>query len=151
MAMVCMVLFTGTSFASVIASEAPSATFWIKLLITFHRPKLDCETGFGLCFDVEWGLDKTAGSPIAMCPARASVGDNGELLLEVTEQDLLRYENGSTLPYFKGQRTITLEDPYTFSPEASKKLGSAGPITVPAGVYPVSCSDNIYTVVFKRQ
>ena len=145
-----MVAFSGSVFAESVPSTSPDVTFWIKFSVTFHRPKLDCKQGFGLCFDVEWGLDGSAGTPLKACPVKGCLTDNNKFLVQVNEEDLARYENGSTLSYFKGKNTITLEDPYTFSPEVSKKLGSPMPITIKPGVYPVSYSNRAYTITFSR-
>jgi hypothetical protein len=128
---------------------SPSFSVWVKLIITFHRPKLQCKSGFGICFDVEIGTEKSAGSGPDVCPAQARINTAGQLELLVTEEDLLKYENGYALPYFK-KGSITIEDPYTFSDPVTKHLGTGRQITINPGSYPVvnDASAHTYMVTF---
>ena len=51
-------LFTETTNATELKSVTPPPTaVWVKFIINFHRPKMNCESGFGLCFDVTFGVD----------------------------------------------------------------------------------------------
>lgn len=128
---------------------SPSFAVWIKLIITFHRPKTQCKTGFGICFDVELGTDKLVGSGSNFCPAQARISEAGQLELMVSESDLQKYENGSTLPYFK-KGSVTFEDSYTFSETVTRLLGVAGPVTIKPGSYRVvyDASAGTYTIDF---
>jgi hypothetical protein len=137
-----------TSF-NVNPGPAPCYSVWIKLIITFHRPKTQCQTGFGICFDIELGTDKAAGAGTGQCPAQARINTAGQLELMVSEGDLLKYENGFALPYFKSG-TLTFEDPYTFSESVAKKLGSISQVSIKPGTYPVvfDASTRMYSVAF---
>ena len=123
--------------------------FWIKFGFTFHRPKLDCKQGFGLCMDVSWGWDGMRTASEIICPVRGRINDQNQLVVEIGEDDLAKYENGSTLPFFSGHESITLEDPFTFSKEVSRQLGLSAPLTIKTGTYPVSYADGKYTVIFQ--
>ena len=126
----------------------PSVSVWIKFIITFHRPKTLCQTGFGICFDIELGTDKAAGSGSTLCPVQGRIIGNGSFELMVSEEDLLRYENGFALPYFK-KGSVTFEDPYTFSEPVTKQLG-ASKITINPGTYTVvfDAISRTYTITF---
>ncbi|MCX6287953.1 MAG: hypothetical protein NTY96_12650 [Bacteroidetes bacterium] len=132
-------------------NPCPSASFsvWVKFIITFHRPKTQCKTGFGICFDVELGTDKATGSGSNLCLVQARIINAGQLELMVSEEDLLKYENGFALPYFK-KGSVTFEDPYTFSEPVAKLLGAANQITIKSGSYPVvfDASTHTYTIIF---
>ncbi|MEI6681036.1 MAG: hypothetical protein WCO44_00335 [Bacteroidota bacterium] len=137
------------SRASVVVCTAPCG-IWIKFELCFHRPKLLCKSGFGICMDVTAGIDNPG--PVAdkaMCPVKAMINDRNQLVLEVTAEALANYEYGAALPNFKDKTAITLEEPYTLSPGTSKALGSLSPVTIKAGTYPVSFANGIYTVVFQ--
>ncbi len=149
--LVSLMLFAGAivSKASVPACTAPCGV-WIKFELCFHRPKLLCKSGFGICMDVTAGIDNSGSSADkAMCPVKAMINDRNQLILEVTAEALANYEYGAALPNFKDKTAITLEEPYTLSPGTCKALGSLSPITIKAGTYPVSFANGIYTVVFQ--
>jgi|WetSurMetagenome_2_1015567.scaffolds.fasta_scaffold72832_2 hypothetical protein len=139
-------LFAGSAFAMEMkpVSSCP-AGIWIKILVTFHKPKHDCKTGFGICFETTWGIEapSTGGQ---MCLVRAQINGQNQLILEVTEEALASYEGGSTLPNFKNRNSITLDDPFTLSAATSKALGSPTPVTIKAGTYPLSNVNHTYTV-----
>ena len=84
-----------------------------------------------------------------LCLVQARINPEGQFELRVSGEDLLNYENGFALPYFK-KGSITLEDPYTFSAPVSKELGAARQITVKPGTYRVAydASADTYTVAF---
>ena len=131
------------------ANPAAAAAYsvWIKITINFHRPKMQCQSGFGICLDFEAGLSKPYGA--GLCPVQARINAAGQLELSVTQDDLLKYENGFALPYFKSE-TLAIEDPYTFSDAVTKQLGSDRRITVKPGSYPVEfdATARTYTVKF---
>jgi len=114
-----------------------SYSVWIKIIINFHRPKLDCQRGFGICLDFEVGTSKATGMGSDLCPAMARINASGQLELKVAETDLLKYENGSSLQYFKSG-SITIQDGYTFSDPVTKLLVPGGQITIRPGSYPVA-------------
>ncbi len=117
-------------------SPSASLSVWVKIILTFHRPKLDCKSGFGICVDIEVGMDKATGSGANLCPAQARLNAAGQFELRVTEEDLQKYENGFALPYFS-RGSITLEDSYTFSDPVTRQLGTDREITVKPGSYKV--------------
>ena len=129
----------------------PSPTaVWVKFTFNFHRPKTGCEGGFGICFDVTFGVEAPIGrNDQNLCPVRGKLNDRNQLIVEITEKDLAGYENGSTLTYFKDKTSISILDPYTLSPATCKALGSATPLTIKPGNYPVSFADGVYSVVFQ--
>jgi hypothetical protein len=150
-----ILMFTGTvkagSVIPVNVNSTPGASFsvWIKFIITFHRPKLQCKQGFGICFDVEVGNDKASGPGNNGCPAQARINSGNQLEIMVSEEDLQKYEEGFALSYFKSG-SITLEDPYTLSEGVSGKLGAVKPLILKTGNYPVifNASARTYTVTF---
>jgi hypothetical protein len=128
----------------------PSYSVWVKIILSFHRPKTQCKSGFGICLDFEFGADKAAGFGETGCPAAARINESGKLELRMTETDLQKYENGTSLQYFR-KGTITIEDAYTFSEPVTKALGVSGQITIRPGAYPVvyDASAQTYTVSFQ--
>jgi len=146
-----MMLFSDSIFANIpLVSNTSPAGVWIKFIFNFHRPKLDCERGFGICFDIEWGfVDFSAPTAPKGCVVKGRVNELGQLVMEVSESDLMNYENGSTLPYFKNKNIITIVDAYTLSVASCKSLGMSSQFTIRPGDYPVTCKEGIYTVVFR--
>ena len=150
--MLSMIFFSETTFATgVTPSSFAPAGVWIKLLINFHRPKLDCASGFGLCFDVSWGFEENLGAYSAknLCAVRGLLNSQNQLLIEVSEAALTSYDGGSALPYFKDKRTISIVDAYTLSDETCKALQSSSGITIRPGNYPLSYQNGVYTIVFQ--
>lgn len=129
----------------------PQSSFsvWIKIIISFHRPKLDCKSGFGICLDFEVGTSKATGFGSGLCPVQARLNAKGELELMVAESDLKNYEDGFALQYFNNG-SLTFIDPYTFSDAVTRQLGADRQITVKPGSYPVvhDASARTYTVTF---
>lgn len=151
MSMLGVMLFSDTIFATGTFLGNPSpAGVWIKFIINFHRPRFNCERAFGICFDIEWGLEGNDG-PMAPkgCAVRGQINDLNQLVVEIKESDLMNYESGSTLSYFKDKNTITIPDPYTFSEKTCKSLGLTSQFTVRPGDYPVIFREGVYTVVFQ--
>lgn len=146
-----MIFLVETSMGAGVKSPIyPPTGVWIKLNINFHRPKLNCERGFGICFLVSVGFEDMSGaSERKLCPARGRINERNQLVVEIEETLLARYEGGSTLPNFKDKTTITLADPYTIPEPTCRALGSSTTLTIKPGSYPVSCNNNVYTVVFQ--
>ena len=145
-----LLLFSGASYATEMKStslNAPSGV-WITLHLKFHKPKWDCERGFGLCFNITWGIERGAKSRSETeCPVKMKL-DNNQLIMEVEESDLQKYEQGTSLAYFNGKSTITLDENTEIPPSYCRQLGSSRPIVIKSGTYPVTYKDNIYTIVF---
>ena len=150
LSILCMMLASHLSFASEMKPVTCAPTgIWIKLLINFHRPRTNCESGFGLCFIVTWGVEEPAGFPVKnLCPVRGQLKDKN-LCIEVNEADLATYESGSTLSYFRDKSSVTILDSYTLPDATSRALGSNTPITIKPGTYPVSYQNGTYTIVFQ--
>ena len=148
--MLSLIFFMQISFASETKSKScPPTGIWIKLLINFHRPRTDCQSGFGLCFVVTWGVEEPTGfSERNLCPVRGQLRERN-LFVEVNEADLTAYETGSTLPYFRDKNSISILDPYTLSDATSRALGSNTPLIIKPGNYPVSFHNGVYTIVFQ--
>jgi hypothetical protein len=135
----------------IVASASPSPDIVICLRIIFHKPKYDCERGFGLCLDGTVGLEGGGSSASAekTCPVKMQLNQKNQLILEVTEVALKEYENGSTLPYFEGKTSITFDESYPVPQEICRQLGTNQSLTIKAGTYPVTYSKGTYTVVFQ--
>jgi len=152
-----VLLISGLSFATEMKSQINSSPVsimapvgvWVKVSLTFHRPKLDCLRGFGFCFNFTWGIDNS-GSPNEErgCPVSLKL-DNNLLMMQVMESDLAGYEHGSTLQYFKGKSAITIEDYTELPPGITRELGSSTPIVIRPGSYPVSFENGVYTIVIQ--
>lgn len=142
-----MILLSESTFASVTEiTTSPRSSVWVKISLIFHRPKFDCLSGFGFCLDVSAGVDKMAMPVSSSCPVLMKINDQNQLLIQVTEENLRNYENGSTLPYFKDKTAITLEDSYTLTPATCRELGANNPVIIRPGRYPVMYANNTYTV-----
>lgn len=142
-----MILFSETTVAAVtgaFANPGPGG-FWIKITLNFHRPKTDCLTGFGICLDISAGVDLVMPSK-GTCPVQMRINDQNQIQIQVTEDNLRLYDNGSALPYFKDKAGLLFEDPYTFSQGTCKELGSTTPVVIRPGRYPVTFANGIYTV-----
>lgn len=149
--MTSLIICSGISSATELRSCIPSPPgFWIKFDFSFHRPKKNCESGFGVCLDVTYGIDGSVGKVDQnLCPVRGQLNERNQLVVEVTEDALTKYERGSTLPYFKGKTSITISDPYTLSPGTCRALGAGAPLTIKPGIYPVIFEKGTYTVTFQ--
>jgi hypothetical protein len=144
-----MMMGNGVFAATSMLSNPSPAGVWVKFIFNFHKPKWDCLRGFGLCFDIEWGLEGIDGQAAPQgCIVKGQINDMGHLVVEIAETDLLKYENGASLPFFKNQRFITIDDPYTLSLSTCKALGLSSRYTVKPGNYPLTFSNGVYTVVF---
>ena len=152
----CILVFAGAANAAISnpisVKPNPEASFsvWIKIIINFHRPKLQCQKGFGICLDFQWGTSENPSGPgNSGCIAEVRVNNANQLELLVSEDDLKNYENGFALSYFRSG-SFTLEEPYTFSAGVSGLLGTGKPVTVGNGTYPVvyNPSAKTYTATF---
>lgn len=143
-----MILLSEAAVAAgtkIIASPEPDAV-WIKIILIFHRPKFDCKSGFGICLDFSAGIDKMAMPSSNGCPVLMKINEQKQLLIQVTEDNLILYENGTTLPFFKDKATITLEDSCTFPSSIGSELGAINPVIIRPGKYPVTYENKTYTV-----
>ena len=146
-----MIFLTETSVANEMkpCMSAPTGV-WIKLLVNLHRPKLNCESGFGLCFLLSWGFEEnSAASESKLCPVRGQLNDRNQLLLEIEETALSRYEGGASLQYIRDKTSVTISDPYPIPEATCRALGANTALTVKPGNYPVSFQNGVYTIVFQ--
>ncbi len=146
-----VIFITDSSFATGVKSGlcAPTAV-WIHLEFIFHRPKFDCERGFGICFAATAGIDRSgASSENRVCNVRGQLNERNQLLIEVDEVALTKYEGGSSIPYFKDKTSISILDPYILPEPACRALGATSALTIKPGNYPVSFQNGVYTVVFQ--
>jgi len=142
-----MILLSEAAIASVsVINASPRTEIWVKFSLILHRPKFECLTGFGFCFSVNAGIDKMGNPTLSGCPVMMRINDRKQLIIQVTEENLRTYENGSALRYFKGQVNISLEDPTALNPELGRELGSTDPVIIQPGIYPVTFSNGTYTV-----
>ena len=150
--MLVMILFSGIADATELKpiTSSPEGV-WVKISLCFHRPKLQCKSGFGVCLDITFGYDPDAiiKNNQNLCPVKAQLNERNQLIVEVTSEALAGYENASILPYFKDKSSITILDPYTLSAPTCKALGSTTPLTINPGNYRVSFSNGVYTVTFQ--
>ena len=150
LSMLGMIFFTEMSFATEMKAipNAPTGV-WIKLLINLHRPKLNCERGFGICFIVSWGFENDKGSSEKnLCVVRGQLNGQSQLVIEIDEAALNKYESGIALPYFKDKTSITILDPYIIPESTCRALGSTTLLTIKPGNYPVTSRNGVYTIVF---
>jgi hypothetical protein len=151
LSMLGMLFFTQTSFAAEMNScpTAPTGV-WIKFLLNFHRPKMECKSGFGICLLVTAGIeDGSESAEKNLCQVRGQLNERNQLVIEVDESVLAKYEGGSALPYFKDKTSVSILDPYTLPDATCRALGSSTPLTIKPGNYPVSCENGVYRVVFQ--
>jgi hypothetical protein len=144
-------LFSGSLMAAgSYSAPAKAPGPWINIKIIFHKRSTECQYGFGLCvmLSAGWG-EKTLSTEKPACGARISLNEKNQLILEVKEDELLTYERGGTLPYFKGKEFITLEESYLLPADISRSLGASSPLQIKPGIYPVKFLDGIYTVVIQ--
>ncbi|MDP1620998.1 MAG: hypothetical protein Q8M08_01535 [Bacteroidales bacterium] len=151
LSMLGMVLFSELSNATEIKPcICAPAGIWIKLHINLHRPKFDCERGFGICAFVTAGFDKISSpSEKNLCLVRGQLNERNQLVIEIDETTLINYEGGSSVPYFKDKTSIPIMDPYTIPDATCRALGANTPLTIKPGNYPVSYQNGTYTIVFQ--
>ena len=122
---------------------------WVKFLFNLHRPKFNCERAFGICLLVTVGIENTTSYEKNLCPVNGQLNERNQLILQVSEEALMKYEQGTSLPYFKDKTMINIIDPYTLPESACKALGAASQLTIKPGSYPVSFENGFYIVVFQ--
>ncbi len=146
-----MLFVSQTSFATGIKScTASPAGVWVKFLLNFHRPKMDCKSGFGLCLLVTAGIEVSGeSSEQNLCVVRGQLNERNQLIIQVEEEALNKYEGGAALPFFNGKTSISILDPYTLPDASCRALGSSVPLTIKPGNYPVSYENGVYEVVFQ--
>ncbi|MCK9422395.1 MAG: hypothetical protein M0Q38_07340 [Bacteroidales bacterium] len=151
LSMLGIMLFSDAIFSTGTFASNPSPEgVWIKFSLIFHRPKFNCERGFGICFDIDYGFTGSDGTAEPKgCAVRGQINNLNQLVVEIKESALMGYEGGSTLSYFKDKKTITIADPYTFSETTCKSLGLKSQFTIKPGEYPVIFKDGLYIVVFQ--
>ena len=133
-----------------VAIPNPGDDLIINIRVVFHRPKFDCLRGFGICAFWNWQIEDTQLNDWdKFCPAKAYINDRNQLVVSVQEEYLNKYENGSTLPYFKDKTSISILDPFNIPDQTCKALGVVSPQAIKPGNYPVTYSDGIYTVIFQ--
>ncbi len=135
---------------SVAFTSAPTGV-WVKLEINLHRPKFNCERGFGICFLVSAGFNnENSGTPHeSLLPARARVNERDQLTVEIAETALTRYDGGAALPFFRNRNTVSIQDPYEIPESTCRTLGLKSPRFIKPGTCPVSYKSGVYTVVFQ--
>jgi hypothetical protein len=149
--MLSMMLITSMNFAGEVKQFCPPQDHvWINLKFIFHRPKFDCQRGFGICLIVTGGIDDQSIYPDKpKCVARGQVNLKNQLVIEVKVTDLAKYDGGSALPFFQEKQTISILDSYTMPDETCKALGISQSYTIKPGSYPVSFENGTYTIVFQ--
>lgn len=151
LSMLGMLFFSQTSFATEMKScTASPAGVWVKFLLNFHRPKMDCQSGFGLCLLVTAGIEVAGESTEQnLCLVRGQLNERNQFIIQVEEEALNKYEGGAALPFFKGKTSISILDPYTIPDGSCRALGLSAPLTIKPGNYPVSYENGVYEVVFQ--
>jgi hypothetical protein len=146
-----MIFLTGTSFGSERKLSGCSPTgVWIKLNINLHRPKLNCEKGFGICFLISWGFDDASvAAGKGLCPARGLVNDRNQLVIEIEESTLAKYDGGFAMSNFRDKSSISIQDPYVIPESTCRSLGRKAELTIKPGNYPVSYQNKTYTITFQ--
>ncbi|HNY04120.1 MAG TPA: hypothetical protein PKG48_16110 [Bacteroidales bacterium] len=131
-------------------AAAPTGV-WIKFELNLHRPKLGCERGFGLCLIVTTGFntDNLVSKESGLLPVRGRVNERNQLVVEISEEALTKYERGSSLPFFRNRNSITIQDPYEVPEPVCRSLGISFPRFVKPGTCPVTYQNGVYTVTFQ--
>ncbi|MEI7725309.1 MAG: hypothetical protein WCK09_09410 [Bacteroidota bacterium] len=151
LAMLGVMFLTETTIATEMKSAMnASSAVWIKLEVIFHRPKFNCESGFSICLIVTAGIDGPGVSAEGKsCSVRGALNERNQLIIEIDEVALSKYENGAAIRYFKDKTSIAIPDPYILPEATCRALGSATPLAIKQGNYPVSFNNGVYKVVFQ--
>jgi hypothetical protein len=96
----------GLSMASEVTSKSTDVGIWIKIYLKFHRPKYECERGFGFCFDVTAGIEKGINPDEKVCPVKAKLDQMNQLVFEISEYELIKYEKQR--PYLTLKKKVQL-------------------------------------------
>jgi hypothetical protein len=91
LSLIAMILFSETTVAAMTGAFANSGPggVWIKISLNFHRPKFDCQTGFGICLDISAGID-LAMPASGTCPVQMRINEQNQLQIQVTEDNLFQ-------------------------------------------------------------
>lgn len=133
-------------------STASYLPVWVNIRIVFKRPKFNCERGFGLCITFSAGIENQlaqTSSEEPGCPVKIQLNERNQLMIQVAESELTKYEGGASLIHFKGKSSITIEDPTPLPDGLCKALGTSPPLTIKPGDYPVSYNNGTYLVTFQ--
>lgn len=123
---------------------------WVKLNIIFHRRSQDCERGFGICAFFTAGIDGPGvSSEKNGCAARAQLNEKNQLILDVDESALSKYEGGATLVHFRNRTSITLQESFTIPEPVCRKLGPGGTMTIRPGTYPILYQNGVYRITIQ--
>ena len=135
--------------AKTVCNSSASPNVIITLNINFHSRKSNCQSGFGICsisINIDW--DKpTNGNGMKV---QAFINPSNQLVLRIPNAGLQAYENGSTLNYFAGKKTIVVDDSYELSREVNNALGSTSPLVIKKGEYPVTSNGTYYEIIIPQ-
>jgi len=102
---------------------------------------------FGFCkfsVSVKWENRPAGGNLIK---GNAYLNESNQLVITLNENDLKAVRNGVFYNYLKDRHSVSIDDPYTLSPEVSRALESKYPIVIKPGDYPVIHENNEFRIV----
>jgi|GEM_PF-3571872 hypothetical protein len=127
---------------SVGAISAKNAKPPIKIIVKLYKKRTGCSEPRGMCFG---GMDIVAAkfSDPSLTHCNATFEFN-TLTLEIPKLTMNEAAKKSLIGY----STLPIDEDVSFTDDASKELGSFGPITIKAGEYPIRESIDKYTLIF---
>ncbi|MDP4282203.1 MAG: hypothetical protein Q8867_08655 [Bacteroidota bacterium] len=145
--------FSGWLKAAPANLPSPNPAFNVQLTINLHSKKSECQTGFGFCnisIVITYELDKSVSGNPPEVKAEAMLGKGGELILKFKETDLMKYDHGTSMTYFKGKKSVPVDASYTVSEEVKKALGSPQPLVIRPGEYKVEFDGSSYSIIIPQ-
>jgi hypothetical protein len=138
-------------FAAGMNNFSMSPDLVIIIRINLHTKSSGCETGFGFCrLHIGTGISGQNPQFSNDLSAQAYLNGSNQLVLKISDSDLQRYEDGKSLPYFQGKKSITVSENYPLGSDLDKALGAASPLVIRAGIYNVTYEGGIYTMIFPQ-
>jgi hypothetical protein len=143
-------------FDGAIANSISNTSSLPDLVITFtinlHSKKSNCQNGFGFCkvtVGISWKSESDNLGGNYDLKAQGFINSSNQLVIRIQDSDLQKYESGESVKYFRGKKSIIIDDTYELSKEVSSALGSTSNIIIKPGEYPVQYNSSYYELVIQ--
>ncbi|HOS47521.1 MAG TPA: hypothetical protein PLG57_02740 [Bacteroidia bacterium] len=114
----------------------------IKVIVKLYKKRTGCSEPRGMCFGgMEIVAAKFSDPSLTHCNATFEFNT---LTLEISKSTM----NDAARKSLIGYSTLPIDEDVSFTDEASRELGSFGPITIKAGEYPIRETLDKYILTF---
>ena len=144
-------LFSSSLFAGQMVSFSKSPDIVISIRINLHSRNSNCVSGFGFCkLQFTYGIENHPAGPSGDLSAQVFLNSSGQLVVKIADSDLLKYEGGKSMVYFKDKNSVILKEDYELGSDLDKALGATAPLVIRAGEYKLTYEGGFYTMVFPQ-